>query len=113
MHELSVVQNIIRISCEEAEKHGAEVVKEIRIKVGELSGLIPSCIQAYFDIASRGTKVEGALLKIEKVSIAIRCNECGYEGELPVRYYTCSMCNSYNIKVTRGKEFLIDSLEVE
>lgn len=113
MHELAITQNIIEISSEEAEKHNAQKVKEIRIRVGELSGLIPDCIQYYFDIASKGTRVEGAKLIIDKVSIAIRCNECGFEEELAAKSYTCSNCGSYNIKITRGKEFLIDSLEVE
>jgi hydrogenase nickel incorporation protein HypA/HybF len=113
MHELSITQNIIRISTEEAEKHKALRVKEIRIKVGELSGLIPDCIQYYFDIASKGTRVEGALLKIDKIPIAVRCNECAHEEELSSRVYTCSNCESYNIKIIRGNEFLIDSLEVE
>ena len=113
MHELSITQNIIKISSEEAEKHKASKVKEIRIKVGELSGLIPDSIQYYFNIASKGTLVEGALLKIDKIPIAIRCSECGYEGELEAKEYTCKKCKSYNVKIIQGNEFLIDSLEVD
>lgn len=113
MHELSVTENIIRISSEEAERHNARKVKEIRIRVGELSGLIPDCMQFYFDIASKGTRVEGAVLKIEKIPISIKCSECGHTEELSSRSYTCSNCGSSNIKIIRGNEFLIDSLEVE
>ena len=113
MHELAVTQNIIKISSEEADKHNASRVKEIRIKVGELSGLLPDCIQYYFDIASAGTRVEGALLKIEKIPITMRCKDCGAEEELSSRRYTCGSCNSYNIKIIHGNEFYIDSLEVE
>lgn len=113
MHELSITQNIIKISSEEALKHNASKVKEIRIKVGELSGLIPSCIQYYFDIASKGTPVEGALLNIEKIPISIRCSDCNYEGNIKEKSYNCPLCESYNVKIVRGNEFLIDSMEVE
>jgi hydrogenase nickel incorporation protein HypA/HybF len=113
MHELSVTENIIRIAKEEAEKHNAVKVKEIRIKVGELSGLIPECIQFYFDIASEGTIAEGAVIKIEKIRISTRCNDCGFEEVLPSRRFNCSKCESFNIKIIGGNEFLIDSLEVE
>jgi hydrogenase nickel incorporation protein HypA/HybF len=113
MHELSVTQNIINISVEEAEKHNAKRVKEIRIKVGELSGLIPESIQYYFDIASKGTKVEGAVLDIEKIPITICCSECNYEGTIDRNSYGCKGCGSFNVKIIRGNEFLIDSLEVE
>ncbi len=113
MHELSVTQSIIKICCEEAVKHKASKVKEIRIKVGELSGLIPDCIQYYFDIASKGTEVEGALIKIDKIPITIKCNECNYEGVLKDKNYSCPVCNSYNLKILKGNEFLIDSLEVD
>jgi hydrogenase nickel incorporation protein HypA/HybF len=113
MHELSVTQNIIKISSEEAKKASACIVKEIRIKVGELSGLIPESIQFYFDIASRGTIVESAKLQIEKIPIGIICNDCRNEGNVSRNNYCCNSCGSYNIKIIRGHEFFIDSLEVE
>jgi hydrogenase nickel incorporation protein HypA/HybF len=113
MHELSVTQSIINISCQEAEKHEAEKVKEIKILVGELSGLIPESIQYYFDIASRGTRVEGAKLNIEKVPISVKCNDCGFEAAMDRNSYCCKNCGSLNIKIVKGTEFLIQSLEVE
>lgn len=113
MHELPITESIVRIAKEEAEKHNASKVKEIRIKVGELSGLIPDCIQLYFDMVSEGTIVHGAVLKIDKIPIKIRCNDCGFEEELPQRQFNCSKCQSFNVKVIGGNEYLIDSMEVE
>lgn len=113
MHELSITQSIINISCEEAKKHNAKRVKEIRIQVGELTGLIPECIQYYFDIASKGTVVEGALLVIKKVPIKIKCNECGETTKIKRGMYCCPKCKSIDIKIISGNEFLIESLEVD
>lgn len=113
MHELSVTQSIIKITCEEASKHDAKKVKGIKIKVGELTGLIPQSIQYYFDIASKGTKVEGAVLNIEKIPIGVECKDCGYKGVLNDKSYVCPSCESYNVKILGGTEFYIDSMEVE
>ena len=113
MHELPVTQSIVRIASEEAKKNNVKIVKEIRIKVGKLTGLIPNCIQYYFDIISKGTVVEGAKLNIEKLPIRIKCNNCGKESIIEVNSYSCSFCNSNDIKIIGGNEFYIESLEVE
>ena len=63
MHELAITEGIIQAAVPEALKHGAKRVLEIRLKIGELSGVIPECIQYYFDIASKGTIAENAKYK--------------------------------------------------
>lgn len=113
MHELSITHNIIAICSEEAEKHKAKKVTEIRLKIGELSGMVPECIQNYFDILSAGTKVEGAVLKVEKVPLKILCRACGFQGVLDSMFEKCPDCGSEDIKLFGGNEFYIDSLEVE
>lgn len=113
MHELSVTQNIIKISCEEAEKHNVTRVKEIRIKVGELTGLVPQAIQYYFEIASKGTRVENAIIKVEKIPIKIKCNVCNSESEVNFNTFSCRQCGGKDYKIIGGNEFFIESLEVE
>lgn len=113
MHELSITQSIVNICSEEAEKHNVRKVTEIRIKIGELCGLVPECIQTYFDLVSSGTKVEGARLMIEKIPMKVICNDCGFQEIMSPRFERCSSCGSENFKIINGKEFYIDSLEVE
>ena len=113
MHEYPITQSIVRIASEEAEKHKAKKVLEIRIVVGELSGLVPECIQDYFDILSKGTISEGAALRIQKVFPKIQCIECNHEGDMKPRVYSCEKCGSTKVKIVGGKEFYIDSMEVE
>lgn len=113
MHELPITQSIINISCEEAIKHNVKKVNKIKIKVGELTGLVPQSIQYYFDIISKGTIIEGAVLDVEKIPIKVKCKECGFEDFLPKDCYTCPKCKSSNIKISGGNEFYIDSMEVE
>lgn len=114
MHELPITQSIVRISVEEAEKHNAKSVKEIKIKVGELSGLVPECIQYYYDLLSKGTIAEGAVIKMEKVLMNIKCKDCGYTVELKkAEEHKCAACGSSNVKIEGGNEFYIESMEIE
>lgn len=97
----------------EAEKHGAKKILEIRLKIGELSGVLPECIQEYFNIVSRGTIAEGARLAVEKIPVTIECASCGYDGEIPKRKIHCPECGGSDIKIKSGREYFVDSLEVE
>ena len=113
MHELAITEGIINAAIPEAQKHGAKRILEIRLKIGELSGVLPECIQYYFDIASRGTIAENARLKVEKIPVTIRCHDCGFEGVIDRRKIRCSACEGTNFVLTGGKEYFVDSLEVE
>lgn len=113
MHELPVTQSIINICSEEAEKNNAKKVSKINLKIGDLSGLVPDCIQYYFDIISENTIVQGAELVIEKVSVKMLCNKCGYQGAMNLETFDCPKCKSKDVKIVGGKEFYIDTMEVD
>jgi hydrogenase nickel incorporation protein HypA/HybF len=113
MHEYPITQSIVQISNEEALKHGAKKITEIRLKVGELSGLVPESLQIYFDMISQGTLAEGAKLMVEIVHIKFICNNCGNESGVVGGVYKCPKCDSKDIKIINGNEYMIDSMEVE
>ena len=113
MHEYPITLSIVQISNEEAFKHGANKITEIRLKIGELSGLVPESLQVYFDMISQGTLSEGAKLVVEKIPIKFRCNDCGNESGVVGGIYKCPQCDSKDIKIINGNEYMIDSMEVE
>ena len=113
MHELAITEGILRAAIPEAERHGAKRILEIRLKIGELSGVLPECIQYYFDIASRGTIAENARLTVERLPATIACPDCGYEGAVDRRRVRCPRCGGMAYRLTGGKEYFVDSLEAE
>ena len=113
MHEYPITQSIVNISVEEAEKNSAKKINEIRLKVGELTGLVPESLQLYFDIISAGTLAEGAKLVIIKVPFKFTCQKCFTESEVKGGIHKCPNCQSDDIKITGGNEYMIESLEVE
>jgi len=113
MHELAITEGIIRAAVPAAEKAGAKKILAIRLKIGELSGVFPEYIQEYFDMASKGTIAEGARLCVEKIPPAICCPDCGFEGTIDRHKIKCPSCGSLHFRLTAGREYYVDSLEVE
>lgn len=113
MHELAITQSILDIAQKAADEHGAKRVQSVRIMLGEYSGVVPQCIQYYFDVISKGTLAEGAVLDIRRLPVVIRCNSCGKESRIDRRHVACPLCASTDLKLIQGREFYIESLEVE
>ena len=113
MHELSIAQSLIGLVESEAEKEGFARVLEIRLRMGEYAGIVPSCLREFFPIASRGTLAEGAALVITPVPAAFRCMSCGFEGPLPRHSACCPDCGSEAIRMVSGREFFVENLKVE
>lgn len=113
MHEMVIVEGILKAILPEVEKHDVSKVTVVKLKIGEMAGLVPACIEEYFDVAAKGTIAEGARIEIENIPVAIRCEDCGYEGGVTPRHYRCPQCDSINFKLTAGREYFVDSVEAE
>lgn len=115
MHELSVIQSILEISLKHARENNAEKVLGIGLKVGELSDLVNEWMQRYFDYLSKNTIAEGAILKIERLPVVFRCEDCKSDFTVPIQELErliCPHCGSDKAVLVSGREYYIDHLEV-
>lgn len=113
MHELAVTQNMLQLALEHAERAGAKRVRRINLVIGALSGIVDDSVQFYFDFVSQGTPAEGAQLTFERVPARFRCRSCGHEYEFRDDNWTCPVCQSLGGEIVAGREFYLDSIEVE
>jgi Zn finger protein HypA/HybF (possibly regulating hydrogenase expression) len=113
MHEYAVTQNIVNIAVSEAETAGSKKIIEIRLVIGDLSSIIDESVSMYFDIISKGTAAEGAKLVFKRVPAGLVCTVCGIKFNKPQRGFECPVCGSQGTLTGEGKEFYIESLEVE
>ncbi len=111
MHELAIMQSVVNIVEREAARCGHVRVEAIKLRVGELSGIMPECLREFFPIAAAGTAAEGARLDIEPLPARISCLDCGYDG--PPSGTECPGCGGYGFRLTAGREFYVESMEVE
>ncbi len=113
MHELAITQNILKIALSHAEQAQAIRLTAINLVVGELTGFVDESIQFYFDMLSPGTPAQGARLVIRRVPARLRCRECGEEFALRPLDWKCPRCSAVGGTVLQGREFCIESIEVE
>ena len=113
MHELALTEGIINIISSQQEQAGFSRVLEIRLRVGEYSGIVPECIREFFPIAAKGTAAEEAALVFEPVKAAFRCLDCGYEGPADRKNACCPKCRGTALRMTQGREFYVEDLKVE
>ena len=113
MHELAITEGILEAAIPAAEKSGAKKILEIRLKIGEMSGVFPEYIQEYFSLVSAGTIAEGARLKVEYIPVRVRCRSCWKENAIDRRVIRCPECGGTDLSLLSGREYYVDSLEVE
>jgi len=113
MHELPITEDILRIVSTHAAKAGAQRVTHIHLVIGELTSFLDDSIQFYFDLLSPQTIAEGASLHFQRIRTRFRCRKCAHEFEPEGRKWTCPACGALAGEVIAGKEFYVDSIEVE
>jgi len=109
MHELTIAREIVAIA--EKATRGRRV-RRVRLDVGELSGMLPDAIQFCFDIAARGTALDGALLDIHRIAGRARCRTCGSIFDTKALFQACR-CGSRDIERLAGEELKVRDMEIE
>jgi len=134
MHELSITRSLLDQALAEAEKHGAKRISRIRLLLGESGGVVPDCVQFYFDEMKKGTTAAEAELEFTRVPLRIRCPKCGAEwgprpssraprpsspsldhwttGPLDHIFQGMCTCNAGG-DIISGQELVIESIDVD
>jgi hydrogenase nickel incorporation protein HypA/HybF len=113
MHELSVTEQLLDIALEHALKANAERVLKINVVIGDLSSFVGESVQFYFNILSEGTKAEKAFLSISRIPARVRCRPCHHEFTPEGMDWLCPRCGGLIEDVISGREFYVESIEVE
>ena len=113
MREYPITEQIVKIAekhCREAE---AEKVTKVKLVIGDYSGYVGDSVHMYFDLIAEGTLCEGAEVDIVHVKPKLNCPSCGCLFEKKLMSFACPQCGTDGEPTDIGKEFYIDSIEVE
>ena len=113
MHELSVTESVLDIVLRHAEKAQAKRVVRINLVIGELSSIVDDSVQFYFDFMSKETVARGAQLAFERLPVTLLCGACEHKWRPEGADWTCPSCGEAQARVAQGREFYVDSIEVE
>jgi hydrogenase nickel incorporation protein HypA/HybF len=113
MHEYPITQHILEMAEERCREGGASRVRKIKLVCGDYCGYVPESIQMYFDVMQEGTLCEGATVEIKRIKPKLKCPACGEVFERKPMSFACPICGTDGGPTDIGKEFYIESIEVE
>lgn len=114
MHELVVVKQVFGTVNRYAEENNIKKVARIHLRIGDLRDYIDNLVQKYFDHISKGSRIEGAEIVVNRVPGLSLC-ECGTYLKVTHENFfgaKCPGCGSEKLNLISGQEFLIAGVEV-
>ena len=113
MHEMSIVQSLLSIVEEEMIKNNATTLRSVKVKIGEMSGVVPEALSTCFEILTAKSDMKGAVLKMDITPLAGFCIKCKKDFKVVDYIFSCPECSSTDIDIISGREMEIVELEVD
>jgi hydrogenase nickel incorporation protein HypA/HybF len=121
MHEFSISNEIVQNVLDTAKKNNGKKVLSIQLEIGELALVNVEQVTFWIHELFKGSVAEGAKVKVKTIKARIQCESCGYKGRMspdrqdPFRHvvlYSCPKCNSFQIKLGKGRECNLRRIQV-
>jgi len=113
MHEQSIVESLLSVALESAEKENARKILRIYLVVGEFSGVIKEAVEFYFNFLSKDTIAAEASLFFMYVPAQLRCRSCDTIFSPERHDSNCPNCNEKQVEIISGREVYIESMDIE
>lgn len=131
VHEGAIAEGILTVALDHMNRNKGKVIGEVGLKLGELSGVEEYALRTAWQVVTRGTAAEKAVLVIDRVPLAGRCRSCDRErligkeireaaglmepvyGPSLVPYsFICPVCGE-PLEVVSGREMQVDYLDID
>ena len=110
VHELSLCQAIAGVVKPHAAGRRVDVV---RLQLGALRQVVPDTLLFCWTIVRDHEDMPEAELELELVPAEVSCRACGRQSRIESRWSVlCPQCDSGDVEVVRGEEFLVTSVDV-
>jgi hydrogenase nickel incorporation protein HypA/HybF len=112
VHELSLVQSLLDSLRSIAGKEDRRIAR-VNLRAGKMLGVVEDSLRFYFETVTKGTEFERTVLALNVAHPAVKCRACGAESGVVDWKFACSVCGSDDVEMVSGREFVIESVELE
>ncbi len=109
MHELALAQAIVDTVRRRAE---GRTVEHVAVRVGFLRQVVPDSLQFSWEMLTDSTDLADCPLAIEHVPAVIECRRCGVTNTLDLPVLVCPSCETADVDLVSGEEFLVATMDV-
>jgi hydrogenase nickel incorporation protein HypA/HybF len=108
VHELALTESVVQAITE---RLGDRHVVRVRLEIGRLVAVLPDAMRFCFDVCTKDTPLDGAVLEIDELPARGRCRACGAEPTFDSVIALCG-CGSADVELLAGDELRIKEVEV-
>jgi hydrogenase nickel incorporation protein HypA/HybF len=108
MHELALCQAIADTVSQRAE---GQIVTRVEVRIGHFRQVVPDSLLFSWELLTAGTQLDSCELAIDHVPAVIDCRACGQMSTLDLPILLCRSCESSEVTLVSGEEFLITSID--
>jgi hydrogenase nickel incorporation protein HypA/HybF len=112
MHELTICESLFKLIDQEHKTRHFTRVRRVRLEIGHFSCLDPEALRYAFEILSRETVLEGAILEIDQPPGRATCLDCAADVDLDTRLSECPACGGSRLRPTGGDQMRFIEMEV-
>ena len=112
MHEVSLMEEALRMAVQTAKTCGGRRILKLRLRIGTMSGVVPAAMRFAFDVVCRDTMAAGATLEIDTVPAICWCAVCEREFPQVELMNECPTCHNLSGELRRGRELEIAAVEI-
>ncbi len=115
VHEVSVALGIVDELMRIARRNNARKVLSVRLKIGQLSGIVSGSLRFAFDaVKLEHPMLSSARLLIREIPLRYRCAGCARDFDAGGRIAgSCPACGSRDLNLITGEEQHIEDVELE
>jgi hydrogenase nickel incorporation protein HypA/HybF len=115
MHETVFSKEIIRVIRDKLrDLDNNSKISCVNVRLSPLSHVRPEALKsAFLQVASQQDLLGKITLNIEPSEVKLQCRSCGRESLVKQPVIICPDCNSEDFDIKQGKEFFIESVEIE
>lgn len=113
MHEMALVESVRELIEDAAAREGFSRVRQVRVEIGQLSGIERDAFEFCFGVAMQGGVAAGARLEVVATPGRGACPVCTRETALAVIHDPCAHCGALPVTVISGTAMRVIDLEVE
>lgn len=114
MHELAIAESIVEVVAAKATECNATRVKNVRLKLGEASGVVLDSLTFCFEmLTSQHPVLTGTHLLADTVPHRAHCRHCDNEFAVMNFVAQCPTCQEWSDEIISGTEMQIIEMEIE